>query len=958
MLEPLFAVYYLLFYDVLFLVLLLALLAGLSTWKKAAFAILKRNFVGYFSNPTGYVFLCLFVLLTSMAAFWPHEFFTSNLATLGQLNKWFTIIMLFFIPAITMSIWAEERRQGTDELLLTLPADDFDIVIGKFLAAASIYTTSLLFSQLSTFIVLVCLTKGDVDTGLFFANYLGYWCIGLSMIAIGMIASFLTNNLTVGFILGALFNAPLVFAAMADVIVPSKQYSRLVTGFSMSERFDDFGRGVISLSSIGFFGMLSAFGLYLCMVMIGKRHWSGGKEGNTMAIHFLGRVLCLLFIALFGSLFFRNNDYIRQDVTDGKVSSISPTTRSMIQRLKPDQAIVVDAFLSADVPEAYAKTKYDLISMLKEFESVARRSKVPMDVRIYDGLDSLSDQAKRAEDQYGIVPNPVRVRERGGMSDQNVLLGVAFRSGLEKVVVPFFGSGVPVEYELIRSLNTVSRPARKKLGVLKTDAQMNGGFNQGNFQPIQKQAIVNELSKQYEIVDIDPSSTILPTQCDVLLAVQPSSLGPEQMTNFTEAVKKGIPVAIFEDPKVVTMGGLPGTGEAKPQAGGMFGGAPPQPKGDIVPLWKSLGIKMPGMPNPMSGGMNPDFCWHAYNPYPALAHLQQANDLWVFIREEAAGEEPAFSPESPITKGLRELLFLYAGTIEKDLDSKADVQISRIVQTGDGAGRLEFSKFEDLMRKREDSSDSIKNLEGDAKGPQAIAVQILGAKKEAKEGEAESKPLNVVYVADVDCLSSIFVDIRNQPDQFEELNFRLQNVTFVLNVMDILAGEPEYAEVRRHEPQHSTLKLVEESAASFKSEEAKKRDEHRKAFEEAKTEAESKRDETLQEFKERLTKLQKGSGVIDSTKQREILEAIQKLQNQEEALNKKLKVQLNKLARDRDQKVMEARRESELKTKTIQDWLKTLAVFLPPIPPLIVGIVVFISRRLREREGISKTRLR
>ena len=217
-------------------------LIPLSIYKPAAFAVLKRNFIGYFSNPTGYVFLCLFVLLTSLAAFWAHEFFTSNMANLDQLNKYLPLIMLIFVPAITMSIWAEERRQGTDELLLTLPAGDFDIVIGKYLAAASIFTASLLFSQLSHYSVLVSLTLGDLDTGLLFSTYFGYWLAGLAMIAVGMVASFLTSNLTVGFILGALFNAPLAFASEADLIIPSASWAQVVRSWSMIAQFDDFGR--------------------------------------------------------------------------------------------------------------------------------------------------------------------------------------------------------------------------------------------------------------------------------------------------------------------------------------------------------------------------------------------------------------------------------------------------------------------------------------------------------------------------------------------------------------------------------------------------------------------------------------------------------------------------------------------------------------------------------------------
>lgn len=167
-------------------------------------AIFKRNFTSYFLNPTGYVFICVFVLLSSLAAFWPSEFFTANLANLDQLNKYFPLIMLIFIPAITISISAR-RRQGTDELLLTIPATDFDVVMGKYLAAVAIYVVALLFSITCNFTLLSYL--GNPDVGLFASTYLGYLLCGLAMLAIGMVASFLTSNITVGFVLGTLFNA-------------------------------------------------------------------------------------------------------------------------------------------------------------------------------------------------------------------------------------------------------------------------------------------------------------------------------------------------------------------------------------------------------------------------------------------------------------------------------------------------------------------------------------------------------------------------------------------------------------------------------------------------------------------------------------------------------------------------------------------------------------------------------
>jgi len=189
------------------------------------------------------------------------------------------------------------------------------------------------------------------------------------------------------------------------------------------------------------------------------------------------------------------------------------------------------------------------------------------------------------------------------------MLGAAFRSGLQKVVIPFFEPGIPVEYELARSLTTVAKPARKKLGILKTEAKMMGGVDMRSFQQMPQEPIVEELGKEFELIDVNPASPIDVDRLDALLAVQPSSLAPEEMNNFIAAVKAGVPTAIFEDPQSAINPTIPGTGDPRPpMGGGMFGGGGPQPKGAIQPLWDLLEIDVPGQPSPM-GFVAPDLAW-------------------------------------------------------------------------------------------------------------------------------------------------------------------------------------------------------------------------------------------------------------------------------------------------------------------------------------------------------------
>ena len=957
-------------FDVIFLCVLLAIVALLAGTKRAAFAVMKRNFVGYFSNPTGYVFLCIFVFLTSLAAFWPYEFFNQNLATLDQLNYWYPLIMLVFIPAITMSIWAEEKRQGTDELLLTLPADDFDIVIGKYMAAAAIFTASLLFSQLSTFITLAILTEGGLDTGLIFTTYLGYWFVGLTMIAIGMVASFLTGNLTVGFILGALFNAPLAFASLANSVSPSERIATWIASTGIARPFDDFGRGVISTSSIIYFVLVAVVALYACMVLIGRRHWTGGKDGNTMAWHYIARVLALVVLTAGAVIAFRNMDLFRYDATEGKVSSLAPATKKLIQELESDRPIVIDAFISSDVPELYARTRYELVNLLKEFRSEASKRGRSIEVNLYDDIELFSEDAALAAERFGIEPVTRMVREKGSYQQKQLIMGAAFRAGLEKVTVPVFEYGIPVEYELVRSINTVARGGRKRIGIVATDAHLMGGsvMNGMSFQRIEKHAIVDELAKQYEVEAVDLNAPVAADVYDALIAVQPSSLSPPQFDQLVDAVKAGIPVAIFEDPIPLARQDLPGTGQPKQAAGGgMFGGGGPQPKGDIRALWDVLQIESPGrpgMPSQMGPGyFAPELVWQQYNPYPNMD--ENADEMWVFIDEDAPGVEDALSEESPITSGLNEVLGLYVGSIRPK--ATATLKHTALLKTGALSGSLSDEKVRRILGRQSTLAREITGVNP----MQTIAMTIEGElpqapKTEAEEDGAESEEgdeddvagnIKVAYIADTDLMLPVFLQIRAEPDQVTDIRFQFQNVTFLLNTIDWLTGELDFIDVRKHEPIFASLRMIDSVKEEAGNAVRRRTQDFQDQYDEAERLAREEMDASLQKLREEIEKIQK-DGAVSRDGRAELQAKLQRFQTKQEQLQRKLDVQLTKTARDRDKNVRDIQREADQQVTKIQNQVKAAAVALPCIPPLIIGVIVFASRRLRERENISKSRLK
>ena len=126
-----------------------------------------------------------------------------------------------------------------------------------------------------------------------FATYLGYWLMGAMLIAVGMVASLLSSNATVAFILGGLFCAVPVFANLLGPLAGGR-LGRLIEELSVPAQFDDFGTGVIPLSGVLYFVSLAAGMLYLNMVLLGRRHWAGGERSRGRWVHSIIRVVALV----------------------------------------------------------------------------------------------------------------------------------------------------------------------------------------------------------------------------------------------------------------------------------------------------------------------------------------------------------------------------------------------------------------------------------------------------------------------------------------------------------------------------------------------------------------------------------------------------------------------------------------------------------------------------------------
>ena len=239
-------------------------------------AIAKRELGAYFASPVAYVFIVIFLLLVGFFTFNVGQFFELGEASLTSFFYWHPWLYLFLVPAVGMRLWSEERRQGTMELLLTMPITTWQAILGKFLASWAFLAIALLL----TFpIVLTVNYLGDPDNGIVFAGYIGSLLLAGAYLAISSMTSAMTRNQVVSFIVSVVICLFLIiagFGPVTDLLTNwgSASLVDTIASFSVITHYDPFQKGIVDIRHVIFFLSVIAFSLFTTGVII-RAHRAG-----------------------------------------------------------------------------------------------------------------------------------------------------------------------------------------------------------------------------------------------------------------------------------------------------------------------------------------------------------------------------------------------------------------------------------------------------------------------------------------------------------------------------------------------------------------------------------------------------------------------------------------------------------------------------------------------------------
>lgn len=452
-------------------------------------ALLQKEIRQFFSGPAAYLVLTVFYVSNALMLFvLPTGFniFDAGYATLEPYFSWAPWVFLFLIPALCMRSFAEEKKTGTMEVLLTRPLSSGRIVLAKYISCIIILAICLL----PTFVYLYTVSSlarpaGNIDLGAFWGASLGLLLLGAAFAAVSLFMSSLTDNQVVAFVLGA--GACAVLYVGFDLFgAATAQGGRAlaVGGLGIRSHYLSLSRGVIDLRDLFYYAGVIAIFLSLCILRINGRR-SACLSALAVAV---AMNVAVSFLPL------------RLDLTADRRYTLLPLTKQILKSNR--DPVLVNIYLTGDLPAGFKRLEKAVRETLDEFR-VYHPSLRYTFVDLYDMEDEGRRQARmQALAQAGVQPTQLEVKTKEGMTRRLVFPAAEIRYGGAQAAVGLlaeqWGRGAEetlnmsvenLEIQLIGALRTLFAPPTQSVAFLE---------GQGELNALQTYSFQRELSKYYQ----------------------------------------------------------------------------------------------------------------------------------------------------------------------------------------------------------------------------------------------------------------------------------------------------------------------------------------------------------------------------------------------------------------------------------------------------------------------------
>lgn len=384
------------------------------------FTLYKKELASFFSSLIGYLTIIVFLVLTGLMLWVFKSDFNILDYGFAGMDGLFIIgpfLYLFLIPAITMRMFAEEKKNGTMELLLTKPLSEMKLIWAKFLAGFTLVFISLL-PTLICYISVFTLGDpvGNIDTGSVAGSYIGLLLLGAAFVAIGLFASSITNNQIVAFILAALMSAfmhlgfeaiyHMGFLGDADLFVRS---------LGMSYHYESISRGVIDTRDVIYFASIITLFLMATRIVLQSRKWHGWRNKKDLRrshwIELSACVLIVIFVNVIGYYVFG-----RIDLTSEKRYTLSQSTKKLLKKV--DEPVLFRVYLEGEFPADFKRLQNETKEMLNQFRAYNKNIQYEfVDPNNFQNQDERKVFYQKLA-QKGIQPTQIQVNTGNGVTSQ------------------------------------------------------------------------------------------------------------------------------------------------------------------------------------------------------------------------------------------------------------------------------------------------------------------------------------------------------------------------------------------------------------------------------------------------------------------------------------------------------------------------------------------------------------